>query len=65
LTECLLYDVDRVPPGFHSPFRQIVAILERPADTVRLLCQSGVPEEQILMLQLSASPVSEPSTERA
>jgi len=37
LTECLLYRVDRVPPGFSSPFRQIVAILERPAGTVRLL----------------------------
>jgi len=45
LTECLLYDVDRVPPGFHSPFRQIVAILERPAGTVRQLRQSGVPED--------------------
>jgi hypothetical protein len=45
LTERLLYDVDRVPLEFHSPFRQIVAILERPAGTVRLLCQSGVPED--------------------
>jgi hypothetical protein len=29
----------------------IVAVLERPAGTVRLLRQSGVPEEKILMLQ--------------
>jgi hypothetical protein len=29
----------------------IVAVLERPAGTARLLRQSGVPEQKILMLQ--------------
>jgi DNA-binding MarR family transcriptional regulator len=43
----------------------IVAVLERPAGTVRLLRQSGVPDEKILMLQPSVAPVAEPSTERA
>jgi DNA-binding MarR family transcriptional regulator len=34
----------------------IVAVLERPAGTARLLRQSGVPEEKILMLQPMALP---------
>jgi len=43
----------------------IVAVLERPAGTTRLLRQSGVPDDKILMLQPSAVPVSETSAEGA
>src|SRR5262249_3111413 len=39
----------------------IVAVLERPAGTARLLRQSGVPEEKILMLQPTAGVVIEAS----
>ena len=42
----------------------IVAVLERPAGTARLLRQSGVPDEKILMLQpqAEANPASTPSS---
>ena len=43
----------------------IVAVLERPAGTARLLRQSGVPDEKILMLQPTAAPVPETSAEGA
>jgi len=43
----------------------IVAVLERPAGTVRLLRQSGVPDQKILMLQPTAPQASEASRARA
>jgi len=43
----------------------IVAVLERPAGTARLLRQSGVPGEKILMLQPTAPVLSEPSPKSA
>jgi hypothetical protein len=43
----------------------IVAVLERPAGTARLLRQSGVPDDKILMLQPQpeAHPSSTPAAE--
>jgi DNA-binding MarR family transcriptional regulator len=41
----------------------IVAVLERPAGTARLLRQSGVPDEKILMLQPTPSSVAESPAE--
>jgi hypothetical protein len=43
----------------------IVAVLERPAGTARLLRIAGVPEKKILMLQPTAAAVSEPSAQGA
>ena len=39
----------------------IVAVLEKPAGTARLLRQSGVPDEKVLMLQPSAVPNAAPA----
>jgi len=43
----------------------IVAVLERPAGTARLLRVAGVPEKKILMLQPTAAAVSETSAQGA
>ena len=43
----------------------IVAVLERPAGTARLLRIAGVPEKKILMLQPTAAAVSETSAQGA
>ena len=43
----------------------IVAVLERPAGTARLLRIAGVPDEKILMLQPAAAAVSETSAQGA
>jgi hypothetical protein len=36
----------------------IVAVLERPAGTAKLLRRSGVPDEKVLMLQPNAAPAA-------
>jgi hypothetical protein len=44
LTECLLYDLDRVPLGFHSPFRQPVRqILRAPVHEYTQSLLAAVP----------------------